>query len=199
MLFRSAGGERLAWNAGDIFCLAGGAATRHCATAGDAVLYAVSDEPLLAFAGVEPAALPAAPIEAVHYRADHIERELAALCRRTLGPDTPGRALFLSSQKMATTRTCTPALTLTLNLVLPGERQPAHWHNAAALVFIVKGGPVHSSIGGRRLPWDQASVLLTPPNVVHAHENLGQEPALALIVQDGALHYHCRTMGFAFA
>jgi gentisate 1,2-dioxygenase len=193
------GGEMLGWDAGDIFCLAGGAETIHRADAGDTVLYSVTDEPLLAFSGVEPAPLSSAPIEAVHYSAGLIAHELDALFRRTLGPDTPGRALFLTSRKMEATRTCTPALTLTLNAVLPGERQPPHRHSAAAIVFVIKGGPVSSAIGDHRLPWDQASVLLTPPNAVHSHENTGQEAAVALIVQDGALHYHCRTMGFEFA
>jgi gentisate 1,2-dioxygenase len=193
-----AGGETVAWGKGDIFCLAGGAMTSHRAVE-DSVLYAVTDEPLLAFSGVEPASLAESPLEMVHYPAELIERELAGLFRRNLGPDTPGRALFLSSRKMEGSRTCTPALTLTLNAVLPGERQPPHRHNAAALVFIIKGGPVHSLIGGRQLPWEEGAVLLTPPNAVHSHENVGNEAAVALIVQDGALHYHCRTMGFEFA
>jgi gentisate 1,2-dioxygenase len=193
-----AGGEAVAWSKGDIFCLAGGAMTSHRAVE-DSVLYSVTDEPLLAFSGVEPASLAESPLETVHYPAALIERELAALFLRNLGPDTPGRALFLTSCKMEAMRTCTPALTLTLNAVLPGERQPPHRHNAAALVFIIKGGTVRSLIGGRQLPWDEGSVLLTPPNAVHSHENVGSEVAVALIVQDGALHYHCRTMGFEFA
>lgn len=191
-------GAAVAWGAGDIFCVAGGVQTSHRASE-DAVLYVVTDEPLLAFAGLEPPSLADAQVETVHYPAEIIEHELAALYRRSLAPDTPGRALFLTSRKMEEARTCTPALTLTLNAVLPGERQPPHRHNAAALVFIIKGGSVRSLIGGQPLPWDHASVLLTPPNAVHSHENVGDEAAVALIVQDGALHYHCRTMGFEFA
>ena len=42
-------------------------------------------------------------------------------------------------------------------------------------------------------------MLLTPPNAVHSHRNDGTHTSVALIVQDGGLHYHCRTMGFAFA
>jgi gentisate 1,2-dioxygenase len=193
-----AGSETVRWSKGDIFCLAGGARTSHRAVE-DAVLYSVTDEPLLGFSGVEPTALASSSVEAVLYPAEVIERELAALCRRSLAPDTPGRALFLTNRKMEAMRTCTPALTLTLNAVLPGERQPPHRHNAAALIFVIKGGPVRSLIAGQQLPWDQASVLLTPPNAVHSHENVGSEAAVALIVQDGALHYHCRTMGFEFA
>lgn len=192
------GGTALRWNAGDLFCLPGGALTTHRATLGDAVLYSVTDEPLLAFCGVAPLSPGSSPLEAVLYSAPQIARELQALYSRSLGPDTAGRALFLTSNKREATRTCTPALTLTLNAVLPGESQPAHRHNAAAIVFIMQGGSVSSTIGGQTFVWDQASVLLTPPNAVHSHNNAGGQSGVALIVQDGGLHYHCRTMGFEF-
>lgn len=193
------GGEGIVWKAGDIFCLPGGAETLHSAGASDAVLYMVTDEPMLHFLGTEPPPPQTSPIETVCYSAEHIARQLKALYARSLGPETAGRALFLTSRKMEAMHTCMPALTLTLNAVLPGEKQPPHRHNAAALVFIIKGGPVQSRIGDAALPWEENSVLLTPPNAVHSHENLGDSDAVALIVQDGALHYHCRTMGFAFA
>jgi gentisate 1,2-dioxygenase len=192
------GGERVTWGAGDLFCLPGGAPTSHRATAGDAILYCVTDEPLLAFCGTHPAPLARAPLEVVQYSAARIARELQALYARSLGPETAGRALFLTSGRREATRTCTPALTITLNAVLPGECQPPHRHNAAALVFIMQAGPVSSTIGDRTLPWDHASVLLTPPHAVHSHHNTGRQSAVALIVQDGGLHYHCRTMGFEF-
>jgi len=54
-------------------------------------------------------------------------------------------------------------------------------------------------IDGQRFDWRANGVLLTPPQAVHWHRNDGTELGLALIVQDGGLYYHCRTMGFAFA
>lgn len=194
------GGETLEWRAGDIFCLPGGVARSHSASAADdCVLYVVTDEPALAFAHVMPAAPEAAPIAPVHYPAPLIAAQVDALSRRQMGPDTAGRALFLTSDRMLRERTCLPSLTLTLNVVLPGERQRPHKHNAAAIVFVTKQGSVRSRIGGRSFPWTQNAVLITPPNAVHSHENDGRETAIALIVQDGGLHYHCRTMGFAYA
>jgi hypothetical protein len=41
-------------------------------------------------------------------------------------------------------------------------------------------------------------VMITPPTRLHSHHNDGDELALFLIVQDGGLYYHCRTMGFSF-
>lgn len=192
-------GVTIDWAAGDIFCLPGGIETAHAADEDPCILFSVTDEPMLAFAKVDPAQADTAALDPVHYPARMIGDELETLYRRDLGEDTPGRALFLTSEKMEAQRTCTPSLTVTLNAVLPGESQPPHRHNAAAIVFITKGGTCHSSIGGVSLPWIENSVLLTPPNALHSHSNTGAETAVALIVQDGGLHYHCRTMGFEFA
>lgn len=187
------------WGPGDVFCLPGGVETAHDAIDGDCVLFSVSDAPMLAFAGLRPPPAAESPIEPVLYTAAEIAARLEALYARVLAPDTPGRALFLTSTRMVAGRTCTPSLTLTLNAVLPGEAQPPHRHNAAAIVFITKHGSCRSRIGDAEFAWDQATALLTPPNAVHSHRNDGEEIAVALIVQDGGLHYHCRTMGFAFA
>lgn len=192
-------GTTLNWGPGDVFCLPGGLDTVHHSLEDDCVLYSVTDEPMMAFERVAPAAPADAPIEAVHYSAEMIAAQLDSLYARELDAETPGRALFLTSDRMAAERTCLPSLTLTLNAVLPGEAQRPHKHSAAAIVFITKQGSCHSEIAGEVLHWKQSSVLLTPPNATHSHLNDGDETAVALIVQDGGLHYHCRTMSFEFA
>jgi hypothetical protein len=40
--------------------------------------------------------------------------------------------------------------------------------------------------------------MVTPPGAVHSHHNDGGRRADFLIVQDGGLHQHARTMDFAF-
>jgi gentisate 1,2-dioxygenase len=40
--------------------------------------------------------------------------------------------------------------------------------------------------------------MITPPGTFHSHHNDGDEVALFLIVQDGGLYYHARTMGFSW-
>ncbi len=192
----SQGTDRIAWNAGDIFCLPGGIATHQAMPGSDCLLYTVGNQPMLAFLGAD-AATGAMP--AVRYRAAMLNAEIESLRRRQMGADTAGRAVFLTSLAMQNHQTCLPGLTLTLNLVLPGERQRPHRHNAAALVLGMQGGDVHSTIDGQRFPWREGQVLLTPPGAVHDHDNPGSQPGLALIVQDGGLHYYMRTMGFAFA
>ena len=42
------------------------------------------------------------------------------------------------------------------------------------------------------------ATLVTPPGAPHSHHNAGPRSVRFLIVQDGGLHYHARTMGFEF-
>jgi gentisate 1,2-dioxygenase len=198
--------ESLSWQAGDMLALPGGIASTWRAD-DDAVLWLVTDEPALAFLSVRPEAPEHAPIETTHYRHDAIARELRALYDRPMAPDTPGRALFMASARTERLGTCLPAMTLTLNAVRPGEAQRPHRHNAAALVLALREGRCASTIGGRTLPWTEHVTLLTPAGAPHDHRNAPKDGgavedrdiALALIVQDGGLHYHGRTMGFSFA
>ncbi|MGD9882495.1 hypothetical protein [Reyranella sp.] len=204
MLARAA--ERLSWQSGDMLALPGGVASTWRAS-DDAVLWLVTDEPMLAFLGVRSEAAEHAPIETTLYRRDAIARELRALYRRPMAPDTPGRALFMASARAERQGTCLPAMTLTLNAVRPGEAQRPHRHNAAALVLALREARCASTIGGQRFPWTENVTLLTPAGAPHDHRNApridgeveDRDIALALIVQDGGLYYHGRTMGFSFA
>lgn len=199
-------GERLFWQSGDMLALPGGVASTWQA-GDDAVLWLVTDEPALAFLGVRPEAAEQAPIETTHYRCDANARELRALYDRPMTPDTPGRALFMASARTERLGICLPAMTLTLNAVRPGEAQRPHRHNAAALVLALREAHCASTIGGRSFPWTEHVTLLTPAGAAHDHRNApstdgtveDRDIALALIVQDGGLYYHGRTMGFSFA
>lgn len=199
-------GCALAWAEGDMFALPGGVASTWTASE-DAVLWVTTDEPTLAFAGVRPELGNRAPIEATHFSAADVARELRSLYRRTLTPETPGRALFMATERTAGLGTCLPSMTLTLNAVRPGEAQRPHRHNAAAIVLALREARCASTIGGKTFPWTRHVTLLTPAGAAHAHRNAlevdgevrDEDIALALIVQDGGLYYYGRTMGFAFA
>ena len=137
----------------------------------DAVLWLVTDEPALAFQGVRPEAAERAPVQATHYRAEDIARELRVLYDRPMAPDTPGRALFMASERTERLCTCLPAMTLTLNAVRPGEAQRPHRHNAAALVLALREARCASTIGGKTFPWTEYVTLLTPAGAAHDHRN----------------------------
>jgi gentisate 1,2-dioxygenase len=188
-----------------MLALPGGAASAWEADE-DAVLWVTTDEPTLAFECVRPELGSRAPIEVTHYRRDAIARELRPLYERPMTPDTPGRALFMATDRTERLGTCLPSMTLTLNAVRPGEAQRPHRHNAAAIVLALREAKCASTIGGRTFPWTEHVTLLTPAGAEHDHRNaetggevIDSNIALALIVQDGGLYYYARTMGFAFA
>lgn len=201
------GDDIVEWGEGDMLALPGGVATAWAAVE-DSVLWVTTDEPALAFAGLRPETGDHAPIDMTHYTTTAIARELEALYRRPMQPDTPGRAIFMASERTAALGTCLPSMTLTLNAVRPGEAQRPHRHNAAAIVLALREAGCRSTIAGRAFPWTRHVTLLTPAGAAHDHANrleveeqdvAEDDIALALIVQDGGLYYYARTMGFAFA
>ena len=194
----SGGDAALAFAAGDVFLLPGGHRYAFHGGASGALLWMVGNQPQLAFDGSLPAPPARATIEVVHYPAAEIERQLRVLFDARTNDATSGRALIFSSQRQLASRNLMPALTLSYNTLPPQERQRAHRHNSAAITLIVQGRDCHSRVDGQRCDWAPWSTLVTPPGAPHSHHNEGSERALFLIVQDGGLHYHARTMGFEF-
>jgi gentisate 1,2-dioxygenase len=188
------GEEGFAWSTGDILLLPGDQPRTLRATA-DSLIWIVTNEPMLALDGARPGP---GTVQPVHYPAAEIERQLALLATTTTNPGTSGLALIFSSDKLEAGRNITPSLTLSLNTLPSGEAQPPHRHNSAAITLILQGEDCHSMVGAARCPWRIGSTLVTPPGEAHSHHNGGGEQARFLIVQDGGLHYHARTMGFAF-
>ena len=190
-------GELLHWGAGDVFVLPGGRIAIHRATE-RAVLWLVSNEPQLAVDSVAPRSPADGPIQPVHYPAAEIERQLGIVFGAAASDTTSGLALIFSSDRMEAGRNIMPTLTLSLNTLPPGEHQRAHRHNSAAITLVLRGDDCFSMVDGRRCDWRPWATLVTPPGAPHSHHNHGNGRALFLIVQDGGLHYHARTMEFAF-
>jgi gentisate 1,2-dioxygenase len=191
------GGETLHWSAGDVFLLPGGAPIEHTA-ATRAVLWTVSNEPQLALDAALAPAPAAGLVEPVHYPAAEIERQIARIYEATTNENTSGLALIFSSDRLEAARNILPTLTLSLNTLPSGEHQRAHRHNSAAITLVVRGEACFSMVDGKRCDWSPWATLVTPPGAPHSHHNEGTPKALFLIVQDGGLHYHARTMGFSF-
>ena len=40
--------------------------------------------------------------------------------------------------------------------------------------------------------------MITPPAALHSHINDGDGLMKSMVIQDGGLYYHCRTIGFSF-
>lgn len=185
--------EGFSWGSGDIFLLPGGPTALVART--HAVIWIVGDEPLLAFAALRR---PESGAPAVHYPAAEIERQIGLIGACATNEGTSGLAVIFSSDGLEAWRNITPGMTLSLNTLPPGEHQRAHRHNSAAITLVLQGEGCHSMVDGVARPWSPGNTLVTPAGDPHSHHNDGPRQARFLIVQDGGLHYHARTMGFAF-
>lgn len=188
----------LRFAAGDVFLLPGGTPCSLKGGAAGALLWVVDNQPQLALEGARPGPAEAAPVARVHYPAAEIERQLALVTATAAGAGTSGHALIFSSEQQEARRNLMPSLTLSLNTLPPGEQQAPHRHNSAAITLVLQGERCHSRVDGQACAWRRWSTMVTPPGAAHSHHNAGGMQARFLIVQDGGLHYHARTMGFEF-
>jgi gentisate 1,2-dioxygenase len=190
-------GDAIAWQAADTFCLPGGRASRHVATE-DSVLWVTTNEPQLRFEGLQPPGPGEAPIRPALYPMAEIRRRLLGVYLDPRGAAMPGKSINLGNAALESSRTTTPTFTLALNSLLPGESQRGHRHNAVAVTLVLAGERCYSLVDVARADWEPHTVMITPPTAFHSHHNDGSELALFLIVQDGGVYYHCRTMGFSY-
>ncbi|MGE0311842.1 MAG: cupin domain-containing protein [Lautropia sp.] len=194
----TANGEQTRWQGGDVLLLPGGIDIAHRATT-DSVVWLVTDEPALSYLGLSVDPDARCPVEPVHYLAADLERELEIVYEHPDRDRFAGFAVVLSHANLEHTRNIHPTMTLALNS-LPGKSvQRPHVHNSMALTMCIQGENCYSMIDGKRKDWAQHAVMVTPPGAVHSHHNEGDRRMTCLIVQDGALHYHARTIGFSFA
>ena len=190
-------GGPMAWRAADTFCLPGGGASHHAAVE-DTVLWITTNEPQLRFEGFQPPAPGMAPIRPALYPMAEVRRRLLGVYQDPRAAAMAGKAIHLGNVALESSRTTTPSFTLALNSLLPGEAQRGHRHNAVAVTLVLAGERCYSLIDGERADWERHAVMITPPTAFHSHHNDGSEVALFLIVQDGGVYYHCRTMGFSY-
>jgi gentisate 1,2-dioxygenase len=192
------GKDVIAWNKGDVFSLPGGRPLRLTSTHCDSVLWIVTNEPQLAFERLSPPAAGEALVEAAHFPAATISEELDRARARLVGKPVAGLAVVFSSQRLEGCRNISPTLTLAMNQLGPGAIQVPHSHNSVAVSLAIEGANCYSMVDGKRKDWIPYVTMVTPPTSVHSHHNEGKGLANWLIVQDGGLYYHCRTMGFRF-
>ncbi|OBZ96600.1 hypothetical protein ADU59_02250 [Pararhizobium polonicum] len=191
------GDEKASLGKGDVFLLPGGTPSA-IAAAEDCVLWAVGNDPQLRFDQSVPRTGEAAAVRFVHYPAAEIEYQLGVVYGTNANASTSGHALIFSAEKTEAARNITPTMTLSLNTLKPKSSQPPHKHNSAAITLAVAGDPAYSMVADVKCDWSPWATLITPPAAKHSHHNDGDSRAEFLIVQDGGLYYHARTMGFEF-
>lgn len=191
-------GGKIAWHTGDAMILPGGNAYAHTASGnGNAVLWRCSNAPLLAFENARPPAPGTGPVDPTHFPADRIVDALQRVRTSTTQSDGgQSTALLLSTASMAGKGVSSPSMTLVFNTVDPGQFQAPHLHNSAAVTLVLEGAKSYSIVNGERIEWSPFATFVTPAGAVHSHHNDHHLDSLFLIVQDGGLHYHCRTIGF---
>jgi gentisate 1,2-dioxygenase len=197
----------LAWTEGDLFVLPGGLHTEHEASS-DAVLYHVTDEPLLAYLGVAPTRRCFEPTL-------FSRSELALQLERVASePDASSRnriAVLLGTAEQMQTLTVTHTLWAMLGLVPVGAVQQAHRHQSVALDLVVDCQPGCYTLVGeqvdpdsrqivdpQRVDWEPGAAFVTPPGLWHSHHNESGHEARILPIQDAGLHTHLRSLDIRF-
>jgi quercetin dioxygenase-like cupin family protein len=193
------GQEQINWAPGDVVVLPGSVPHLHRASAVDAVLWIVTNEPQLAFEHLRGPAKGDAPTDLVHFPAQEIERQIDLLYKIGRGNDIAGSALIFSSTRQEASRIVLPTLMAAMNSLPPGGSQRAHRHNSVAVSLVISGEQCHSMVDGRRKDWAPWATTVTPPTAAHSHYNGGETWARFLIIQDGGLYSYTRALGFEFA
>lgn len=191
------GDDRLAWGHGDLFCFPGGGATSHAAS-DDALLFAVTNEPLLAFERLEPPAPGKAAIETLHFPAAEIARRFEVVYARPKTAGESGRAILFSSDATGESTNLLPSVNVAINTLEPGGDQRPHRHNGAAVTLSLGGEAVYSMIEDERIDWSPGAAQITPAAELHSHHNRGSDRMRSLVIQDEGLHYYLRTPGFSW-
>jgi gentisate 1,2-dioxygenase len=197
------------WTPGDVVTLPAGCTSEHTADTGDrALLYRVTDAPLLAYLGVTPGAPRFTP---TRYDAATSRARLAEIERH---PDAAARnrvSILLGNAAHARTLTVTHTLWAMLG-VLPVDRvQRPHRHQSVALDLITSCAagcytlvgteldPVGAIVDPVRVDWEGAGAFVTPPGLWHSHHNESGAPAYLVPVQDAGLHTYLRSLDIRFA
>jgi gentisate 1,2-dioxygenase len=112
-----------------------------------------------------------------------IEAEVERLCE---GPFRGSRRAAIVHPGLLGSSSLYPAVSVTLNVLLPGERTRPHRHNSSVVNFAVQGGG-RSVIGGREIAWERYDTWSTPPWAIHQHVNDTDEVSVRLSYSNGGL------------
>jgi gentisate 1,2-dioxygenase len=138
-----------------------------------AIFVEKSGRPVNQHRPLKPIVIPKAQIDA------EIER-LAA------GPFRGSRRSEIVNPVLQNSGSLYPAVTVSINVLLPGERTRPHRHNSSVVNFGVQGAGT-AVIGGRTIEWGQYDTFSTPPWMVHQHINDTDEIQVRLSYSNSGL------------
>ena len=126
---------------------------------------AVSKAHLWSFGHIRPLLLRAGELTPV----EKAERRVLVFC-------DPGRGQ--GAMQVTSTIYCG------MQLLLPGEKAPAHKHTPSAARIIVEGDGAYTIVNGERLPMERGDLVLTPGGMWHDHGHEGTQPVIWLDALD---------------
>jgi gentisate 1,2-dioxygenase len=198
------------WRTGDFLTLPAGCTTTHVAhPSGDlpALLYRVTDAPLLRYLGAAPAE---ARIGATRFDGARARARLAEVERDPAAADRSRVSILLGNAATPQTLTVTHTLWAMLG-ILPVDRvQRPHRHQSVALDLITECAPgCYSLVGSQldaegaivdpvRVDWEATGAFVTPPGLWHSHHNESGRPAYLVPIQDAGLHTYLRSLDIRF-
>jgi len=203
------GSDRIDWRRGDFLTLPAGCTAAHVAHGADsgALLYRVTDAPLLRYLGVVPSS---SRFEPTRFDGAHALARLAEVERDPGASDRSRVSILLANTATPRTLTVTHTLWAMLGVLPAGRVQRPHRHQSVALDLITECGPgCYSLIGSRvdpagtiidpvRVDWEPAGAFVTPPGLWHSHHNESGRPAYLVPVQDAGLHTYLRSLDIRF-
>jgi gentisate 1,2-dioxygenase len=191
------GADTVTWGAGDVFCFPGGNETNHDAEA-SAILFCVTNEPLLAFENLQSPAPGKSRTETTHWPSGSIEQHLQTVYDRPKTAETSGVSVQFSTPATAPSRNTIPMINTAINTLESGGDQRPHRHNGAAITLAIEGEGIHSMIEDEEVPWVTGAAQITPGAELHSHHNRGNRRMRSFVVQDEGLHFYLRTAGFSW-
>jgi gentisate 1,2-dioxygenase len=190
--------DLIEWQAGDAFVLPGGGGETIHEADQHAILYIVTNEPELAYGGLDAPSRERGKVVPARYTGQAIRDELSGVQR---GSQTQVAAEYvnLTNARMYEMRTMLPTIVAGVNTLEPGTDQRPHKHSATALTLAIESEGMHSMVDGVRYDWAPWAVILTPPTAVHSHHNRGSKMMFSFVTQDSGIFHYTRTSGFQFA
>ena len=188
--------DKVRWATGDVFCFPGGNTTTHEAQK-TAILFCVTNEPLLAFENLQAPLPGMSRSETVHWPHSEIEKHLSEIYERPKTAETSGVSIQFSTPATAPSRNTIPMINTAINtLEACGDHRP-HRHNGAAITLAIEGEGIHSMIEDEKVPWVSGAAQITPGAELHSHHNRGNRRMRSFVIQDEGLHFYLRTPGFS--
>jgi gentisate 1,2-dioxygenase len=198
----------IGWAAGDVFVLPAGCTTDHADDGGRAVLYRVSDAPLLRFLGAVPGEARFSP---TRYPAQRTEALLDEVSRHPEAATRSRVSVLLGNAATPDTLTVTHTLWAMVGVLPPGQVQRPHRHQSVAVDLITACPPgcftlLGAEVDGAgrivdpvRIDWEPGGAFVTPPGLWHSHHNDSSVPARLVPIQDAGLHTYLRSLDIRFS